>query len=199
MPSFSVLSGRDPMLQVDLQPGDAIVAESNAMVLSDGGVSVEGKMQGGLMSSIARKLFSDESLFQQQIRADKGRPGQVFLAPALPGDIEVIEVGEKQFYLNSGCFMASLESMTHHPAARSRRLRSAATVRVSSDAAVPVSCPTDLPGFSPSTRMTSPVPRGRRLSPASQMLIAALTSRSCSVPQRSQVQRRTLSESVSPM
>lgn len=107
MPSFSVLSGRDPMLQVDLQPGDVIVAESNAMVMSDDCIAIEGKMQGGLMSSFARKLFSDESLFQQRIKADRGQSGTVFLAPPLPGDIEVIAVGERQFYLNSGCFMAS--------------------------------------------------------------------------------------------
>jgi uncharacterized protein (TIGR00266 family) len=95
------------MLQVDLMPGDAIVAESDAMVMSDAGVSIEGKLQGGLMSSLARRLFSEETLFQQHIKADKGRPGQVFLAPALPGDIEIIEVGERQFFLNSGCFVAS--------------------------------------------------------------------------------------------
>jgi len=111
MPSFSVISGRDPMLQVDLHPGDAIVAESDAMVMSDGGVSIEGKMQGGLLSSLARKLFSEESLFQQQIKADKGRAGRVFLAPPLPGDIEVVEVGDRQFFLNSGCFMVSESSV----------------------------------------------------------------------------------------
>src|SRR5690554_5617091 len=107
MPSFTVISGRDPILQVDLQPGETIVAESNSMVLCDSGASVEGKLQGGLVSSFARKLFSEESLFQQQITADKGRPGQVFLAPVLPGDLEIIEVGDRQFFLNSGCFVAS--------------------------------------------------------------------------------------------
>lgn len=107
MAEFSILEGRDPLLVVDLQPGDAVVAESNSLVMSDGGVSIEGKLQGGLLSSLARNIFSGESFFQQVLKADKGKPGQAFLAPQLPGDIEIIDVGERQFFLNSGCFMAS--------------------------------------------------------------------------------------------
>jgi len=112
MPQFSVISGRDPMLQVDLYPGDVIITESNALVLGDAGATVEGKLQGGIMSSVARKLFSEESLFQQQIRANKGRDGRVFLSPTLPGDIEVLDVGERQFFLNSGCFLASEQTVS---------------------------------------------------------------------------------------
>jgi len=112
MSNFTVLDGRDPLLVVDLLPGDSVVAESNAMVMSDGGVSLEGKLQGGLMSSLARRLFSEESIFQQLIKADKGKAGQVFLAPPLPGDIEIVDVGERQFYLNSGCYIASDASVS---------------------------------------------------------------------------------------
>lgn len=107
MATFTVLDGRDPMLMVDLLPGDQVIAESNAMVMSDGNVSVEGQLQGGVLSSIARKLFTEETLFQQVFTADKGRSGQVFLAPQLPGDIEVVDIGERQFFLNSGCYLAS--------------------------------------------------------------------------------------------
>lgn len=107
MAKFIILEGRDPLLSVEFEPNDAIVAESNAMVMTDGGVSVEGKMQGGFFSSLARNLFSNESFFQQVLKADKGRAGQALLAPQLPGDIEIIDVGIKQFFLNSGCYMAS--------------------------------------------------------------------------------------------
>lgn len=107
MPTFSVLEGRDPLLSIEFEPGDAVVAESNSMVMTDGAVSVEGRMQGGFFSSLARNLFSDESFFQQVLKADKGKPGQALLAPQLPGDIEIIEVGEQQYFLNSGCYMAS--------------------------------------------------------------------------------------------
>lgn len=107
MPVFKVLDGRDPLLSVDLQPGESIVAESNAMVMNDGGASVEGKLQGGVLSSLARRIFSEESLFQQVITTKNGRDAQVFLAPPLPGDIELVDIGERQFYLNSGCYMAS--------------------------------------------------------------------------------------------
>lgn len=107
MPTYTILEGRDPLLMVDLRPGESIVAESNAMVMNDGGASVEGKLQGGVISSLARRIFSDESLFQQVISTKPGREAQVFLAPPLPGDIELVDVGERQFYMNSGCYMAS--------------------------------------------------------------------------------------------
>ncbi len=106
MVTFSLVEGRDPLLSVEFDANDSVIAESNAMVMMDGGVSVEGVMQGGFLSSLARNLFSSESFFQQVLKADKGKPGHALLAPQLPGDIEIIDVGDIQYFLNSGCFMA---------------------------------------------------------------------------------------------
>lgn len=107
MTVFSIVEGRDPLLSIEMGEGDSVIAESNAMVMMDGGVSVEGTMQGGFLSSLARNMFSGESFFQQVLKANKGRDGQAMLAPQLPGDIKIIDVGEIQYYLNSGSFMAS--------------------------------------------------------------------------------------------
>jgi len=106
MPVFSIVEGRDPILSVELKANESVVAESNSMVMMDSGVSVEGRMQGGFLSSLARNLFSNESFFQQELKANKGKDGQALLAPQLPGDIKLLDVGEKQYFLNSGAFMA---------------------------------------------------------------------------------------------
>jgi uncharacterized protein (TIGR00266 family) len=111
MPVFDIVQGRDPLLSVELKQNEAVIAESNAMVMMDAGVSIEGHMQGGFLSSLARNLFSKESFFQQVARANKGRDGQILLAPQLPGDIEILKVGEVQYFLNSGAFMASDEAV----------------------------------------------------------------------------------------
>lgn len=107
MAVFSIVDGRDPLLSVELSEGDSIIAESNAMVMMDGGVSVEGSMKGGFLSSLGRKMFSNESFFQQVLSANKGQDGHAMLAPQLPGDIKILDVGEAQYFLNSGSFMAS--------------------------------------------------------------------------------------------
>lgn len=107
MPVFSIVEGRDPLLSVELMANESVIAESNAMVMMDSGVSVEGRMQGGFLSSLARNLFSNESFFQQELKANKGKPGQALLAPQLPGDIKLLDVGDAQYFLNSGAFMAS--------------------------------------------------------------------------------------------
>ena len=106
MPVFSIIEGRDPLLSVELMVNESVIAESNAMVMMDSGVSVEGRMQGGFLSSLARNLFSNESFFQQELKANKGKPGQALLAPQLPGDIKLLDVGNVQYFLNSSAFMA---------------------------------------------------------------------------------------------
>lgn len=106
MTVFSIIEGRDPLLSIEMGEGDSVIAESNAMVMMDNGVSVEGAMQGGILSSIARNMFSGESFFQQVLKANKGRDGHALLAPQLPGDIKIVDVGAIQYYLNSGSFMA---------------------------------------------------------------------------------------------
>ena len=54
MVRFDISGGIDPLLNVTLEKGDAILAESNAMVAMDSKLSLKGKARGGLMGSIAR-------------------------------------------------------------------------------------------------------------------------------------------------
>jgi uncharacterized protein (TIGR00266 family) len=77
--------GAFPILQVQLERGETIKAESDAMVSMTGTVDVEGKMEGGVLGGIGRML-SGEKLFFQTLHARRG-PGEVLLAPSIPGDI----------------------------------------------------------------------------------------------------------------
>lgn len=107
MPEFQVVGNVDPFLLVSLEKGEKIYAESNAMVTMDSSLELKGKMQGGLLKSLARKFTSGESFFQQSIEANHGG-GQVLLAPEIPGEIEVLEVGgDRQYRLTDGAFLAS--------------------------------------------------------------------------------------------
>lgn len=107
---FEITGGVDPLLSVELERGEKVLAESNAMVAMDGDLSLKGRTRGGLMSSIARKFLNDESFFQQYVEAEKG-PGRVLLAPNLPGDIRLLDVGERQYMVSDGAFLAATEDV----------------------------------------------------------------------------------------
>ena|SRR3990172_7705940 len=105
MPDFQVAGNIDPFLLVALRKGEKIYSESDAMVTMEATLELKGEARGGFFSSIARKLTAGESLFQQAIEATGG-DGQALLAPTLPGDIQILDIGKNQYRLNDGAFLA---------------------------------------------------------------------------------------------
>jgi uncharacterized protein (TIGR00266 family) len=98
-------------LRVDLQPGENIKAEKNAMVAMSGDLKLSAKVDGGFLRGIARK-FSGESFFFQNISADK-KPGWVMLAPQAPGGITSIELnGKVGITAEKGAFLAATNDIT---------------------------------------------------------------------------------------
>ncbi|TYO95306.1 TIGR00266 family protein [Desulfallas thermosapovorans] len=88
---YSILyQGAFPLLQVNLQKGEVIKAESDAMVGMSDTIDVEGKMDGGLLGGLSRML-AGESFFFQTLTARRGA-GEVLLAPSIPGDIIDVEL-----------------------------------------------------------------------------------------------------------
>ena len=82
--------GAFPLVQINLERGETIKAESDAMVAMSDTVDVEGKMDGGLLGGLAR-MVAGESFFFQTLTARRG-PGEVLLAPAIPGDVIDVEL-----------------------------------------------------------------------------------------------------------
>lgn len=108
---FVIVGDRDPFLLVRLNTGESIFAESGAMVAMSDTLSLEGALRGGVLSGLVRKLGGGESFFTQRITAAVGR-GEVLLAPALPGDIQVLTVNEQaQYRLADGAFLAADDSV----------------------------------------------------------------------------------------
>lgn len=69
-----------------LDPGEAMRAESGAMMAHSAGVEITAKVEGGIMRGLKRSVLGGESFFQTTFTApDRG--GWVDVATALPGDI----------------------------------------------------------------------------------------------------------------
>lgn len=105
--TFDVVGDRDPFLHVKLRKGESCFAESGAMVSMDATLDLDGEIRGGVLSGLARRLVAEESLFTQKFTASRG-DGEALLAPAKPGDIQILDVsGSQQFLLNDGAFLAA--------------------------------------------------------------------------------------------
>lgn len=106
MTTFTVTGEIDPFLHVSLKKGDKIYCESGSMVMMEANLDLQGRMSGGLGQALIRRFANGESFFQQHIEATRG-DGDCLLSPALPGAMEVVTVGEAQYILNDGAFVAA--------------------------------------------------------------------------------------------
>lgn len=102
-PSYSIA-------RVLLTPNEAVRAETGAMVSMSPGMQVETKMQGGLLQSLARSVLGGESFFMNTFRA-ANQPGELMLAPTMPGDVFTYSLQGETMLVQSGSYMASAESV----------------------------------------------------------------------------------------
>jgi uncharacterized protein (TIGR00266 family) len=106
MPKFTVTGDVDPFLHVSLAQGEKIYCESDAMVMMEAALELKGKITGGIGSAIMRRFANGESFFQQHIEAVRGE-GDCLLSPTLPGAMQVVDVGQQQYMLSDGAFVAA--------------------------------------------------------------------------------------------
>jgi uncharacterized protein (AIM24 family) len=106
MPVFTITGDFDPFLHVSMRQGEKIYCESNAMVMMEAALDLKGKMTGGIGAALMRRFANGESLFQQHIEAVRG-DGDCLLAPTLPGALQILDVGQRQYMLSDGCFVAA--------------------------------------------------------------------------------------------
>ena len=100
------------MLDVTLDPGEKLIAESGAMVGMDTHLDMKAQSRGGLLKGLKRKVMGGESFFQTTFTATQ-QPGQVLIAPGSPGDIEEMVLAEGQnLMLQSSAFLACTEGVT---------------------------------------------------------------------------------------
>ena len=87
-----------------LEPGEAVRAETGAMLAMTGEIDIEART-GGLRRVVGR-LLAGESAFQSRFVAARGG-GEVILAPSAPGDVEAIRLRGEGMLVTSGAFLAA--------------------------------------------------------------------------------------------
>ncbi len=100
-----------PIVKFYLQRGEKIKAESDAMVGMSATVDVEGKMEGGILQGIARKLLAGESMFFQELTAQRGN-GEILIGHPLPGGILDLELdGSYGLIVQKDGYLASTQGI----------------------------------------------------------------------------------------
>ena len=98
------------MLNVELDQGESIKAETGAMVAQQGVSMSTGTGGGGFFGGISR-MVSGESFALNTFTAERGG-GWVSLAPSTPGDILTFDVLPGQnIFLQSGSFLACSDNV----------------------------------------------------------------------------------------
>lgn len=100
-----------PVVQCQLQQGESIKAESDAMVSMSATLDVTGGMDGGLLSGLARRVLAGESFFFQKIVATRG-PGTLLLGHATPGGIVDVDLdGSYALRVQKNGFLAATDGI----------------------------------------------------------------------------------------
>ncbi len=110
--NFNIMyPGAFSTLQVTLEEGEGIKAESGAMITMSETMDVDSKMERGLLGGLTRKFLTGETLFFQTLKASRGA-GEVLLASAYPGEIEILELdGSEEYLLQKDGFLAAEETI----------------------------------------------------------------------------------------
>jgi uncharacterized protein (TIGR00266 family) len=93
------------LLELQLDPSESILAESDAMVSMTPNVSMDTGARGGLFGALKRSI-GGESMFQNTFTAQNGQ-GTVTFAPTMVGDIAAREMRGESLFVQSGSFLAS--------------------------------------------------------------------------------------------
>jgi uncharacterized protein (TIGR00266 family) len=102
-----VIEGSPSFARIDvtLEPGDRIIAESDAMASMDPRISHQAKLNGGLIKGILRRVLGGESVFINHYSNKTNEPLSMTLTQATPGDIKMIELKGDGLYMQPGAFI----------------------------------------------------------------------------------------------
>jgi uncharacterized protein (TIGR00266 family) len=95
---------------VKLDPHETIHVEGGAMVSMTPNLQMETKAKGGILKSLARSMLGGESFFINSYTAPS-EGGEITLAPALPGDVQIMELHNETLLVQSGSYVASSEGI----------------------------------------------------------------------------------------
>lgn len=94
-------------IHVDLDPGESIVTEPDAMSSMSAEMDVEARFNGGLFSGLVKKYLGGESLFVNEFSNRTQKPLRVTIVQHMPGEIRQVELDGDSICLQPGAYVCS--------------------------------------------------------------------------------------------
>lgn len=93
-------------VEVDLAPGETIVAEADAMSTMSADLDLKARFNGGFFVALMRKLLVGETLFINHFSNNTPGSRRLTLVQPTPGGVRCLELNGDTFYLQPGAFLA---------------------------------------------------------------------------------------------
>lgn len=101
------------LARVRLVPREEVRVEGGAMVAMSSGLTIETRASGGVFRSLKR-IVGGENFFMNLFQAGP-QGGELFLAPPMPGDMQVLTLDADDLLVQSGSFVAGAAGVEIDP------------------------------------------------------------------------------------
>ncbi|MBW8184598.1 TIGR00266 family protein [Shewanella sp. NR704-98] len=98
-------------IDIDLEPGETVIAESDAMSSMDADLDLTATFNGGFFKGLLKKFFGGETLFISRYSNNTSAPKRVTLVQPVPGEIRCYELNGDEFNLQPGAYLASTDGV----------------------------------------------------------------------------------------
>lgn len=93
-------------VDVELEPGETITAEADAMSSMDAQLELRSRFNGGFFIALLRKFLGGETLFINDFNNPTAQTRRLTLVQPTPGQVRCIELDGNSLYLQPGAFLA---------------------------------------------------------------------------------------------
>ncbi len=98
-------------LDVELEAGEQITAESDAMSSMSAELDMATRPNGSVMAAILKKFLGGETFFINRFSNNTGNNCKLTLVQPTPGEIRCAELNDESLCLQPGAFMAATEGV----------------------------------------------------------------------------------------
>jgi uncharacterized protein (TIGR00266 family) len=93
-------------IDIELDPGETLITESDAMSSMDAQLDLTAHFNGGLIKGLLRKYLGGESLFISHFKNATKSARRITVVQPTPGQILCKELDNEEYYLQPGAFLA---------------------------------------------------------------------------------------------
>jgi len=98
-------------IDVELEPGETLTTESDAMSSMAADLDLTAQLNGGFVKGILRKFLGGETLFISQFTNNTDGSRQLTIVQPTPGEIRSVKLSGEMLYLQPGAFLACTDGV----------------------------------------------------------------------------------------